>query len=56
MEEIAVKVIADIFHRRASDPAFLQASDAVFAELAAAQTPEDQKNAHMALSKLMAQS
>jgi hypothetical protein len=54
VEGIVVKVVADIFHRRATDPNFLQASDTVFAALAVAKTQEDLTNAQNSLRTLMA--
>lgn len=52
IEGIAVKVVADIFHRRAADPNFLAESDSLFVALGAAKTPEDKLNAEKALQDL----
>jgi len=55
VEEIAVKIFAEIFHRRSTDPDFLNKSDQVFKQLQEAQG-DDQKQlaAHQALQGLMA--
>jgi hypothetical protein len=53
-EGIAIKVVADFFHRRASDPNFLGASDALFVALANATTDEEKLSAQKALQALYA--
>jgi hypothetical protein len=40
IEGICVKIISDLLHRRATDPDFLTQSDAVFAAISAANSPE----------------
>lgn len=45
VEEIALKLIADILHRRQTDPEFLAKSDAIFAGLGTAKTEEEKANA-----------
>lgn len=52
IESIAVKVIAEILHRRAADPAFLAKSDMVFAQIAQAKTDEEKDRAARSLSIL----
>lgn len=56
VEGVAVKIIADIFHRRSIDPDFLTNSDAAFAALSAAQTDEDKQNALVKIQALMSSS
>lgn len=55
VEGIAIKIIADIFHRRASDPDFLAKSDALFQARALATTDEDRLNVEKAIQALIAQ-
>lgn len=47
------KAIAEVFHRRATDPAFLAKSDTVFAQWTSAQTEDDKNAAQLALRDLM---
>lgn len=54
IEDVAMRAIADIFHRRSVDPNFLTKSDAAFAQLSAAKTPEETTNAQLLLRNLMA--
>lgn len=54
IEKIALEAVALLLHRRATDPDFLEKSDAVNASLAGAKTPEDLTNAQKALQSLMA--
>lgn len=56
VENIAIQVIADLFHRRAANPDFLAQSDAAFRDLAQAKTPEEQLIAQNAIRVLMAES
>ena len=51
-EELAIKVMAEVMHRRAIDPAFLVASDAAFKLKADAKTPEEITNAQNAIRLL----
>ena len=51
--KVAYGIVADIFHRRATDPSFLAASDAAFAQLAAAPTAQEKQNALTAIENLM---
>lgn len=54
VESLAVKVVAEIFHRRAVDPAYLAKSDAAFAAHASATTDEEKQNALKGLQSLFA--
>lgn len=45
VEGVAVKVVAEIFHRRSIDPEFLKKSDEVFAKYSQAQSEEEVSNA-----------
>lgn len=54
VEGVAVKVVAEIFHRRAIDPAYLAKSDAAFAAHASATTDEEKQNALKGLQSLFA--
>lgn len=45
IEELVLKIVGEILHRRATDPAFLAHSDASFAALRTAKTEEEKKNA-----------
>ena len=56
IEGLAIKIVADILHRRSIDPQFLTSSDTVFAQISNAKTDEDRINAHKALQALMASS
>lgn len=53
IEDIAVKLLADIFHRRATDPAFMASSDAAFSALSAAKTDVEVSDAQVKLRALM---
>jgi len=53
IEQIIIKVIADLTVKRNLDTAKF---DATFLALAQAKTPEELKNAHLALQSLMASS
>lgn len=53
IEDLAMKVIADVFHRRSVDPEYLKQSDAVFAQRAAAKTVADKDAAQDSLRKLL---
>lgn len=53
IEEITIKILADIFHRRASDPNFLSSSDAAFSALSAAKTEEEINAAQSILRNIM---
>jgi hypothetical protein len=50
----SIKVFAEIFHRRASDPNFLGSSDTLFVALANATTDEERLSAEKALQALYA--
>ncbi|QMV49895.1 MAG: hypothetical protein [Mu-like cryoconite phage AB09] len=45
VEGVAVKIVAEIFHRRAVDPEFLKRSDEVFARYSQAQSEEENASA-----------
>jgi hypothetical protein len=51
--KVAMAVVGDILHRRASDPDFLNRSDAVFSQLSNAKTDQEKQDAQTALSTLM---
>lgn len=53
VENIAVKIIADICHRRTVDPAFLDSSNKAFAALNSAKTDEELVDAQNAIRVLM---
>jgi len=53
IEEIALKLFADIFHRREIDPAFKAASDSAFGLLSAAKTDEEKTHALAEIQRLM---
>ncbi len=53
VEDVAMKIFADVFHRVKSDPAFAAQFDAATAQLSAAKTPEDQIHAQNAIRLLM---
>lgn len=54
VEGIALKIVADIFHRRATDPDFLAKSDALFQARTLATTDEDRMNVEREIQALMA--
>ncbi len=54
IEGVAVKCIAEIFHRRSIDPTYLTRSDAAFAAHATAKTDEEKTNALKQLQSLFA--
>lgn len=56
VEELTLKAVAQVFHRRASDPNYLALSDSIFVQLANAKTDEEQLNAQKALKSLLASS
>lgn len=49
----AIEVVAELLHRRATDPDFLAHSDATFVAISAAKTPEDLTRAQNALRSLL---
>jgi hypothetical protein len=53
IEGLCIKIVADLLHRRATDPNFLIKSDAAFASISAAKTSEDQIASQKALAALM---
>ena len=53
VEGLVIKVVADILHRRATDPAFLQKSDEAFAAMSNAKTDEDRLNAQKSIQSLL---
>ncbi len=53
IEGLVIKIVADIWHRRTTNAAFLQSSDSAFAQLATAKTPEEQQNAQRAFQSLL---
>lgn len=54
VEECVIHVVADIFHRRDTDPTFRAQSDAAFAQLSQAKTPEEKIDAQKVLQSLLA--
>jgi hypothetical protein len=50
---VVLKILLEIFTRRATDPAFVTASDAAFAAHANAKTEEEKLNAQKAIMDLM---
>lgn len=52
---VIAKVVADIFHHRSVDPAYLAKSDSVFAQWGSAKTEDEKNAAQIALRALMAQ-
>ena len=53
ISSITLKIVAEIFHRRATDPNFLASSDITFAQVINSKTDEEQTNALKALQDLM---
>lgn len=51
--KVATGVVADILHRRATDPDFLGKSDQVFSQVSQAQTDQEKQDAQAALAALM---
>lgn len=54
IEDIVVRVVAEILHRRASDPEYLAKSDSAFELLSNASTDQEKIDAHLAIAALIA--
>lgn len=53
VEEITMKIVADVFHRRSVDPDYLAKSDLAFANLYNAKTSEEKTSAQIAVQSLI---
>lgn len=52
--QMVTGVIAEVLNRRATDPQYLEKSDAAFAQLSSAQTDDEKTKAHLAIAALLA--
>ncbi len=53
VEELVVKVVAELFHKRSTDPVFLAKSNQAFAQWGSAQTEQERMDAAKNLSTLL---
>jgi len=56
LEGLCIKIVAEVFHRRATDPAFLYSSDAAFSQFASAKTDQEKSDALLKIQSLMVSS